>query len=76
MVASSREISFARQFFRMNLFIIRMQKNFGDTLPKCLRREIALNSAPVTNGNSASLLRNDDRNRVRFFSNTETGAVT
>ena len=48
-LASSREISFARQFFRMNLFIIAMEQNFGDPLSECFRSKIALNSPTMAN---------------------------
>src|SRR5919197_194857 len=60
-VASRREINFARQFLRISLFIIAVQQNLRDPLAKSLRSEIALNSAPMTNGNTASLFGNDYR---------------
>src|SRR5215471_17299355 len=75
-VASRREINFARQFFRISLFIFAVQQNLRDPLPERLRSEIALNSAPVTNGNTARLFGDDYRHGVRFLSNPEPGAMT
>src|SRR5947207_502582 len=54
-VASRREINFARQFFRISLFIFGVQQDFRDPLAERLRSEIALNSSPMTNGNTARL---------------------
>src|SRR5439155_13425248 len=75
-VASRREINFARQFFSISLFILAVQQNFGNALTERLWSEIALNSAPVTNGNTACLLRYDDGNGVRFLGDSEPGTVT
>src|SRR5438552_14819719 len=75
-VARRSEINFACQFFRISLFIFAVQQNFGNALTERLWSEIALNSTPVTNGNSACLLRYDDGNGVRFLSDSEPGAVT
>src|SRR6266705_2993206 len=75
-VASRSEINFACQFFRIGLFILAVQQNFGDPLTETLRSEIALDSAPMTNGNSAGLLRNHHRHCVGFFSDPQTGPVT
>src|SRR5437667_12602547 len=75
-VASRSEINFARQFFRISLFILAMQQNFGNALSERLRGEIALNSAPVTNGNSACLFGYDDSHSARFLVDSEPGAVT
>src|SRR5438034_1416618 len=75
-VASRNEINFARQFFRISLFILAVQQNFGDPLPKRLGIEIALNSAPVANGNTAGLFRNDHRHGIGFLGDPEPGAVT
>ena len=47
-VASSREINFARQLFRISLFISAVQKDFGNALPECLRAKTALDSSPMT----------------------------
>src|SRR5439155_5172131 len=74
-VASRREINFARQFFRISLFIIAMQQNFRDALTKCFRSEIALDSPTVTNGNTASLFRDNHRYRVRFLGDSEASAM-
>src|SRR6266508_579674 len=63
-VASRREINFARQFFRIILFIFAVQQNLRDPLTKSLRSEIALNSTPVTNGNTAGLFGDDYRHGV------------
>src|SRR5207247_3575957 len=63
-VASRREINFARQFFRISLFIFGMQQNLRDPLTKSLRSEIALNSTPVTNGNTACLFGDDYRHCI------------
>src|SRR5438876_2739282 len=75
-VASRSEINFARQFFRISLFILAVQQNFGNALSERLRGEIALNSAPVTNGNSACLFRYDDSHGVLFLGDSEPCAVT
>src|SRR5438034_3506617 len=75
-VARRSEINFARQFFRISLFIFAVQQNFGNALAKCFWSEIALNSSPVANGNSACLFRYDDSDGVRFLSDSEPGAVT
>src|SRR5207237_1941903 len=58
-VASRREINFARQFFRISLFIFAVQQDFRDPLTERLRSEIALDSAPMTNGNTACLFGDD-----------------
>src|SRR6266849_2881205 len=44
-VASKREINFARQFFRISFFIIAVQENFADAFAECFRSEPALDSA-------------------------------
>src|SRR5436190_6598977 len=75
-VASRREINFARQFFRISLFIFAVQQDFRDPLPEGLRSEIALNSPPMTNGNCACLFGDDYRHGVRFLSHPEPGAMT
>ena len=75
-VASRREINFARQFFRISLFIFAVQQNLRDPLAESLRSEIALNSPPVTNGNTARLFGDDYRDGIRFLSNPKPGAVT
>src|SRR5437016_4030945 len=75
-VASRREINFARQFFRISLFIIAVQQNFRDALPECFWSKIALDPAPVTNRNAAGLFRNNHRHSIRFLGNAETGAMT
>src|SRR5438270_13778404 len=74
--ASRREINFARQLFRISLFIFAVQQNFRDPLPEGLRCEIALDSAPVANGNTAGLFGDDYRHRVGFLGNPEPGAMT
>src|SRR5882724_6056252 len=66
-VASSREINFARQFVRISFFIIAVQQNFRDTLAECFRSEIALDSPPVTNGNGTRLFGDNHGHRVRFL---------
>src|SRR5436190_11761257 len=75
-VARRSEINFARQFFRISLFILAVQQNFGDPLTERLRSEIALDSSPVTNGNSACLFRHDHRHCIRFLGDPEPGPVT
>src|SRR5262249_52809838 len=74
-IASKREINFARQFFRISLFIMPVQQNLTDSLPKCFRREIALNSPPMANRNAAGLLGDNDRHRVGFFGDPERCAM-
>ena len=76
-VASRTDINFARQFSRVSLasrteinfarqfFIIAVQQNFRDPVAKCFRSKIALDSPPVTNGNTASLFRGDHRYRAQ-----------
>ncbi len=54
-VASTREINFARQFFEVCPFMIAVQQSFRDALTKRLRSKIALNSPPMANGNPARL---------------------
>src|SRR6266536_4408725 len=75
-VARRSEINFACQFFRISLFILAVQQNFGNALAECLWSEIALNSSAVTNGNSTCLFRYDDSDGVRFLGDSEPGAVT
>src|SRR5438128_8488907 len=75
-VASRREINFARQFFRISVFIFAVQQDLRDPLAEGLRGEIALNSSPMTNGNRAGFFGNDYRHGVRFLSNPEPRAVT
>src|SRR5438045_7180043 len=75
-VASRREINFARQFFRISLFIFGVQQNLRDPLTKSFRSEIALNSTPVTNGNTARLFGDDYRHVIRFLGNCKPGALT
>ena len=50
-VASRREINFARQLFRICFFISALEQDFGDALAEAFRREIALDPPPVTDGN-------------------------
>src|SRR4029077_15993822 len=75
-VASRSEINFARQFFRISFFILAVQQNFGNALTERLWSEIALDSSPVTNGNSACLFGDNDSNGIRFLGDSEPGAVT
>src|SRR6266513_4190942 len=75
-VASRSEINFARQLFRISLFIFAVQQNFRDPLPEGLRCDIALDSAPVANGNAACLFGDDYRDGIRFLSYSEPGAMT
>src|SRR5262249_27538708 len=76
-VAASRsEINFACQFFRISLFILAVQQNFRNPLTETFRSEIALNSAPMTNGNRTGLLRNYYCHGIGFFSDPQTGPVT
>src|SRR5206468_13064713 len=75
-VASRREINFARQFFRISLFIFAVQQNLRDSLPERLRCEIALNSPPMANGNAAGLFGNDHRHGVGLLSDPKPGAMT
>src|ERR1043166_2681420 len=75
-VASRREINFARQFFRISLFIFAVQQNLRDPLPKCLRRKIALNSTPMTNGNTARFFGDNYRHGVRLFGDPQSGPMT
>jgi hypothetical protein len=49
------ETNIARQFFEVSRFIIAVQQNFRDPLTKRLLSEIALNSPPMANGNTARL---------------------
>src|SRR6266480_353726 len=74
-VASRREVSFARQLFRISFFMVTMEQNFAEPLPESLRRKIPLEPAPMTNRNRAGLFGNDDRNRVRFLGNAKRGAM-
>ena len=76
MVASRRQINFARQLFRIRLFIFAVQQNFRDPLTERLGRKIALDSPPVANGNTAGLFGYDDSHGVRFLGNAEPRAVT
>src|SRR6187397_1479479 len=75
-VARRSEINFACQFFRITLFILAVQQNFGNALPESLRSEIALDSTPMANGNSACLLGDNDSDRIGFLGDSESGAVT
>src|SRR5258708_39819834 len=75
-VARRSEINFACQFFRISLFIFAVQQNFGNALAERLGSEIALDSAPVTNGNSACLFGDNDSDGIRFLGDSEAGAVT
>src|SRR4029077_17854487 len=75
-VASRREINFARQFFRISLFIFAVQQNFRDSLPERFRCEIALDSTPMANGNTACLFRDDYRHGIRFLGNPKPCAMT
>src|SRR4029453_19187395 len=74
-VASRREVSFARQLFRISFFMVTMEQNFTEPLPECLRRKIPLNPAPVTDRNGARLFRDDDGDGIRFFGNAESGSM-
>src|SRR5437764_8726899 len=75
-VASRREINFACQLFRISFFIGPLQQNFANPLVKTFRGKTPFDPPAVTNGNSTGLLRNDHGNRVRFFRQTEPGAMT
>jgi len=75
-VARRREINFARQLFRIRLFIFTVQQNFRDSLTERFGCEIALDSAPMANGNSACLFGHDHRDGIRFLSDSEPGAMT
>ncbi len=74
-VASRREISFACQFFRISLFIITVQQDFGDALPEGLRREVTLDAPSMTNGNAARFLGHNNGHRIRFLRDPEAGAM-
>src|SRR5947199_3258914 len=52
-VASRREINFARQFFRISLFIFVIQQDSQNSLAKSARRKMASISTPMTNENPA-----------------------
>src|SRR5436190_604747 len=69
-------INFARQLFRIILFIFAVQQNFRDPLTERLWCEIALDSPPVANGNSTRLFGDDYRDGIRFLSYSEPGAMT
>src|SRR3954469_20716984 len=56
-VASRREINFARQLFRISFFISPLEQQFADALPERFRSEIPLDSPAVTNRNTACLFR-------------------
>src|SRR5947199_8047721 len=75
-VASKREINFARQFFRISLFIFAVQQNFRDPLTERLRCEIALDSSPMANRNTARLFGDDHGHGIRFLGDPEPRAVT
>src|SRR4030095_4693228 len=74
-VARRSEINFARQFFRISFFITAMQQNFSNALTECLWSKIALDSAPVTNGNSTCLFGDNDGDGIRFLGDSEPGGV-
>ena len=74
-VASRREINFACQFFRISLFIIAVEQELADALAKCFRSKIAFDPAAMADGNPASLFRDNHRDRIRLFSNSQPGAV-
>src|SRR5205823_7700528 len=75
-IASRSEINFARQFFRISVFILAVQQNFRNALTERLWSEIALDPAPVTNGNSACLFGDNHRDGIRFLSDSERRPVT
>src|SRR5207248_5922309 len=75
-LASRREMIFACQFFRISFFIIRaLQQNFADSFPERFRGEITLDSAAMTNRNSAGLFRDHDGNGIGFLGQPQTGAM-
>ncbi len=75
-VASRREVSFARQLFRIIFFMVTMEQNLAEPLPERLRRKIPLEPAPITDRNRARFFGNDDRDRIRFLGNTERGSMS
>src|SRR2546423_14831224 len=74
-VASRREINFARQLFRISFFISPLQQQFADAFAESFRSETALNPASMTDRNPARFFRNHHGNRVRFLGNAEAGAM-
>src|SRR5450432_3103422 len=74
-VASSREVSFARQLFRIIFFIIAVEQDFAEPLPESFRCKIPLDPSAVTNRNRAGLLGNNHGDRVGFLRNAQTRAM-
>src|SRR4030095_3350106 len=75
-VARRSEINFARQFFRISLFILAVQQNFSNALTERFWGEIALDSASVTNGNCACLFGDNDSDGIGFLGDSKSGTVT
>src|SRR5436190_14066694 len=74
-LARRSEISFARQLFSIIFFIRAVEQNFAEPVPESFRCKIALYSSPITNRDRARLLRDNHRDRIRFFRNAETRAM-
>src|SRR3954466_14474819 len=63
-VASRREINFARQLFRISFFISSLQQQFANPLAERFRSKIAFDPASLANRNTPGLFRNNDGNGV------------
>src|SRR3954451_2778380 len=74
-VASSSEISFARQFWSRSFFISTMEQQLADPFPEGVRGKVSLNPAAMADGNPARFFRYHNRDRVRFLGNSETRSM-
>src|SRR5437763_4127235 len=72
-VASRREINFARQLFRISFFISPLEQQFADAFAESFRSKPTLDPAAMANRNPAGLFRDDHRDGVGFLSNTQPG---
>src|SRR5215208_7017477 len=75
-VASRREINFARQLFRISFFISPLQQQFANAFAESFRRKPAFDPSPVANGNTAGLFGDDHGDRIGFLGNPEPSTVT
>src|SRR5437763_11849297 len=74
-VASRREINFARQLCRISFFISPLEQQFADAFAEGFGGKAALDSAAMTNRYPAGLFRDDDGDCVGFFGNAQPRAV-
>ena len=75
MLAASRAMSFASQFFRISVFIFFEQQQLAQAVFEIIGLQIPFDAAPVAKGNLARLLADDDGDGIALLGDPEPGPV-